>query len=124
MREVKFKGKSQVTGEWVTGAYIDGYIIRGVIEANSEYISIENWEPIHPESVGQYTGLKDNNGIEVYEGDILHKKAYWDMVVSFSDGGFRREPREKVQSLNWDHHPITEAWLHHFGFAVIGNIHE
>lgn len=120
MREVKFRGKSQATGEWVTGTYIEGYIINGVIEANSEYIVIEDWKPVHPESVGQYTGMKDVNGVEIYEGDI-DEYGYIVAYVDGSDGGdLGMEIGFQLQRDNF------ESWSKMvFGEAVkiIGNIH-
>lgn len=121
MREVKFRGKSQVTGEWVTGTYIEGYIINGIIEANSEYIVIEDWKPVHPESVGQYAGMKDVNGVEIYEGDIDE----YGYIVSYVDGseggdlgmeiGFHLQ-RDNFES--WSKMVFGEA------VKVVGNIHD
>lgn len=71
MREIKFRGKSKLTGKWVYGNY-DFYIF---IKTNLLENIIENKNelpiPIDIKTLGEYTGLKDQNGKEIYEGDVV-----------------------------------------------------
>lgn len=76
MREIRFRGKEH-TGEWITGGFVQK---RGVphIVAHIVDRGVDEWRaiPVIPATVGQYTGLHDKNGVEIYEGDILQTEKF------------------------------------------------
>ena len=84
-REIKFKAKSTLDGVWVQGDLIhkeDGKI---AILRNGFNVS-----EVDPSTVCQFTGLKDMNGVEVYENDIV-KAVDWEEAicnVEYKDYGF------------------------------------
>jgi len=49
------------------------YIINSVVEANDEYITIGEWCSVDPETLGISTGVPDEDGTEIFEGDIVRQ---------------------------------------------------
>ncbi len=86
MREIKFRGKRLDNGEWVYGFYvvregthkIKHYIYTGQTASN-ETDWCEKYL-VDPEMLGQHTGYKDEDGVEVYDGDIWNRDGFIGLI--------------------------------------------
>ncbi len=119
MREMLFRGKRIDGLGWVFGDLL------------TEYIHHEGWTIVHggcvyfeviPETVGQYTGLEDRNGVKIFEGDIVRDK--WNCYTPIFQNGI-------YMAFNVDYlhlkkqEPSTQfnvIWRN--GCEIIGNVHD
>jgi uncharacterized phage protein (TIGR01671 family) len=93
-REIKFRGKLSHSKEWIEGNLIiasDGnyYIIPfDVFVPDGHHLMIDSDNPfwVDEKTVGQFTGLLDKNGKEIYEGDIYQVAANKKYTVKFCNG--------------------------------------
>ena len=121
MREIKFRGKRLDNGEWVYGYYFieerdieDGIIWRDIPQIQQRYGDHFQYFDVDLATVGQYTGLKNKNGKEIYEGDVVrlfggeYCQGYYEhdqtIVVKSAYDIVAMEESENVQLLGniWD----------------------
>lgn len=119
MRTIKFRGKRICTGEWVYGSYApntydeEKALIITYFPYDPDYV----WEDVDPATVGEYTGMKDKNGKEIYEDDILLDESGAYAVVYYSMGSFCVDFGE-----GFDLQYFTDS-IHEICY-VAGNIHD
>lgn len=133
-REIKFRGKRLDNGEWAYGSLISCYRFTDIWWPSS-CGHVEKRE-VAPETVGQYTGMNDRYGKEIYEGDIVKwddcsRGKYWRFAVVKINPDIQFDCSE-IHSFDGVNN--STSYIFRFGnFAykdtekhlyVIGNIHD
>ena len=123
-REIKFRGKSLNTGLWVFGLLmtVNKALGTAVITEHGCGHLRERWV-IDLSTVGQYTGLKDALGNEIYEGDILERAVTgipFEVEVVFHKGCFKARFGDSGFDDVVPLHVLDDQEI----IQVVGNIHD
>jgi len=123
MRDIKFRAWCKIEKKWIQGFNLvnyHSYFNNGLNQSIYRYNSV--WEDGEFELI-QYIGLKDKNGKEIYEGDIVYMKSIPKLsigAIEFNDSSFMcKNPKDNLR--------LYEVFCCDFDLSeieIIGNIYE
>ena len=127
MREILFKAKRADNGEWVCGYFYEECGATYIIEDRQKESMLHRnlARKVNPETVCQYTGIDDKNGVKIWEGSRI-KSGKFEYCIVFENGAFYANC---INLNDFDNKSFRWILARRFSdlrtdYEVIGNIHD